>query len=171
MTSGTLTLYRIDEVLRRLEDSLRDLEFGLSMVPEQWTHVLVPGAPADGWTVSMNLAHLAIYEEVTALPLLRSFEPAFDIASARRGGDESWFLNESIALSKEPVASILERLRTARREQIELAQGLGEERLNHGTTPLWPDPDHTAGWVATKTFQHTWDHGNAVLRVALFAPR
>jgi hypothetical protein len=25
--------------------------------------------------------------------------------------------------------------------------------------------------VATKTFQHTWEHGNAILRVALFAPR
>ncbi|MDP9236612.1 MAG: DinB family protein [Chloroflexota bacterium] len=171
MTSGTLTLYRIDEVVRRLEDSLRDLEFGLGMVPEQWIDALVPGAPADDRTVSMNLAHLAIYEDVMALPLLRSFEPAFDIASARRGGDESWFLNEAIALSKEPIVSILDRLRGARREQIELVQALGEERLNHGTTPLWPDPQHTAGWVATKTFQHTWDHGNAILRVALFAPR
>ena len=26
-------------------------------------------------------------------------------------------------------------------------------------------------WVATKTFQHTWEHGNAILRVALFTPR
>lgn len=171
MTSGTVTLYRIDDVVRRLADSLRDLEFGLGMVPPQWTHAAVPDAPAGSWTVSMNLAHLAIYEEVTALPLLRSFEPDFDIDGARRGGDESWFFKQAVALSEQPVAAILDRLRAARSAQIDLVRHLGEERLNSGVTPLWPDPHHTAGWVATKTFQHTWEHGNAILRAALFAPR
>jgi hypothetical protein len=171
MTSGTKTLYRIDEVVRRLEDSLRDLEFGLGMVPPQWTHAAVPGAPADSWTVAMNLAHLAIYEEVTALLMLRSFEPGFDVASAPPVGDESWFSQQALAISVQPVAAIFDRLRAARSEQIDLVRHLGEARLNNGVTPLWPDPNHTAGWVATKTFQHTWEHGNAILRVALFVPR
>ena len=171
MTSGTRTLYRIDDVVRRLEDSLRDLEFGLGMVPPQWTHAAVPGAPDDSWTAAMNLAHLAIYEEVTAIAMLRSFEPGFDLAGARRGGDESWFSEQAIAISEQPAAAILDRLRAARSAQIDLVRQLGEERLNSGVTPLWPDPNHTAGWVATKTIQHTWEHGNTILRVALFAPR
>lgn len=37
--------------------------------------------------------------------------------------------------------------------------GLWSERLRH-----------SAGWVAAKTFQHTWEHGNFLLRVALFSP-
>jgi len=119
----------------------------------------------------MNLAHLTIYEESMALRVLRSFEPGFDPAGERRGGDESWFYNDALALSAGPIEAMLSRLRSARRQQIDLVESLGETRLNSGVTPLWPEPEHTAGWVATKTFQHTWEHGNAILQVALFAPR
>ena len=165
------TTYRIDDVIRRLRDSLADLEFGLEQSPARWHHALPPEVAPDAWTVAMNLAHLTIYEENVALRLLRSFAPGFDPAGERRGGDEAWFYNEALALSAEPIEQALWRLRSARQEQIELVESLGETRLNSGVTPLWPDPQHTAGWVATKTFQHTWEHGNAILRVALFSPR
>ena len=165
------TTYRLADVVRRLRDSLADLEFGLAQAPARWHHALPPEVAPDAWTVAMNLAHLTIYEENVALRLLRSFEPGFDPAGERRGGDEAWFYNEALALSTEPIDQSLSRLRIARRQQIELAESFGETRLNSGITPLWPDPQHTAGWVATKTFQHTWEHGNAILRVALFSPR
>ena len=169
--STPTTTYRLDDLVRRLRDSLTDLEFGLQQAPARWHHALPPEVAPDAWTVAMNLAHLTIYEENVALRLLRSFEPGFDPAGERRGGDEAWFYNEALALSIEPIDQALARLRTARREQIELVESFGETRLNSGVTPLWPDPQHTAGWVATKTFQHTWEHGNAILRVALFSPR
>ncbi len=165
------TTYRLHDAVRRLRDSLTDLEFGLEQAPERWHHALPPEVAPDAWTVAMNLAHLTIYEENVALLLLRSFEPGFKPAGQRQGGDEAWFYNEALALSAEPIEPALARLRTARQQQIELAESLGEARLNSGVTPLWPDPQHTAGWVATKTFQHTWEHGNAILRVALFSPR
>lgn len=42
------------------------------------------------------------------------------------------------------------------------------------TTTLWKDDSapegHSAAWVAAKTFQHTWEHGNSIFRIALFAP-
>ena len=166
-----MAVYPIDDVVRRLRDSLGDLEFGLARSPEEWHHALPPELPADAWTVAMNLAHLTIYEESVALRLLRSFDPAFDTAGERRGGDESWFYNDALALSAESIEAMMSRLRAARRRQIEIVEALGEDHINSGVTPLWPDPQHTAGWVATKTFQHTWEHGNAILQVALFAPR
>ncbi len=166
-----MAIYAINDVVRRLRDSLSDLEFGLARSPEQWHQALPPELPADAWTVAMNLAHLTIYEESVALRLLGSFDPAFDPAGERRGGDEAWFYNEALALSAESIEAMLSRLRAARLGQIEIVETLGEERINSGVTPLWPDPEHTAGWVATKTFQHTWEHGNAILQVALFAPR
>jgi hypothetical protein len=39
------------------------------------------------------------------------------------------------------------RLGSARQQQIDLVESLGETRLNSGVTPLWPEPEHTAGWV------------------------
>jgi hypothetical protein len=40
-------------------------------------------------------------------------------------------------------------------------------------TPLFTRGEtmRAPGWIATKTFQHTWEHGNALLRLALYAPR
>jgi hypothetical protein len=170
-----MPIYVIDDVIRRLRDSLADLEFGLAQAPTRWHHTLPPESaglwPRSTWTVAMNLAHLTIYEESMALRVLRSFEPGFDPAGERRGGDESWFYNDALALSAEPIEAMLSRLRSARQQQIDLVASLGEGRLNSGVTPLWPEPHHTAGWVVTKTFQHTWEHGNAILQVALFAPR
>jgi hypothetical protein len=75
------------------------------------------------------------------------------------------------------MAAIMARLRPARARQIEIVESFDRERFNEPLTPLWSGsgryggPLHPPGWVATKTFQHTWEHGNAVLRVALFAPR
>jgi DinB superfamily len=166
-----MPIYVIDDVTRRLRDSLADLEFGLARAPARWHHALPPEAAPDAWTVAMNLAHLTIYEESMALRVLRSFEVGFDPAGERRGGDESWFYNDALALSARPIEAMLSRLRSARQQQIDVVESLGEARLNSGVTPLWPEPEHTAGWVATKTFQHTWEHGNAILQVALFAPR
>lgn len=171
MPRSQAVTYKLADTVRRLRDSLADLEFGLARVPERWHHELSPDVARDAWTVAMNLAHLAIYEETVALTLLRSFAPDFDPKGERRGGDESWFLNQSIELAREPIGVILQRLTKARAEQIALVESCGEERLNAGVTPLWAEPEHTAGWVATKTFQHTWEHGNAILRTALFAPR
>ena len=52
---------------------------------------------------------------------------------------------------------------------------LTADAFNTPRTRLFTDPradlPHSIAWVATKTFQHTWEHGNAILRVALFAPR
>jgi hypothetical protein len=164
-------VYRIDDVVRRLRDSLADLEFGLARAPERWRHAPPPEVAPDAWTVAMNLAHVTIYEENVALRLLRSCAPGFDPADERRGGDEAWFYNQALALSAEPIEPTLTRLRAARQQQIDLVEAFGELRLNSAVTPLWPDTQHTAGWVAIKTFQHTWEHGNAILRVALFSPR
>jgi hypothetical protein len=172
-STPTATRYTRAGVVRRLRDSLADVEFALQMIPPQWTHEApeVRGLPADSWTVAMNLAHLAIYDEEVGGVMLESFAPGFDPTERHHGGGETWFYDDAVALSHEPVEVILGRLRSGRQRQIAIVEAHDDAWLHGGTTPLWPDPLHTPGWVATKTFQHTWEHGNAILRVALFAPR
>jgi len=124
----------------------------------------------------MNLAHLVVYEERIAVPVLEALATGADGVSATPSSREDWFLNDAVALSKDEVGVMVARLRKARVRQIDIVESYDPDRFNAPATPLWSSgihgtPPHSAGWVATKTFQHTWEHGSAILRLVLFAPR
>lgn len=137
---------------------------------------MVGFAAGDGWSVAQNLAHLAIYEERLGAPLLE------DLAC---GGDgtgiglstprEDQFLAEWESLAQKPIETILARLHAARARHVAALMSFTEARFNAPVTTFFPPAygreRYPAGWVAAKTVQHTWEHGNTVLRVALFAPR
>lgn len=160
----------------RLRESLRVVEWAAEHIPAAWTHENPDYYATDAWSVAMNLAHLAIYEEQIANPLLAALFAGEDGVSAVKSAMENWILDASIALAKEDFAAILARLREAREQHVALVARFPPARWNHPVTPLFatglhgPSP-HSAAWVANKTFQHTWEHGNSILRMALFAPR
>jgi hypothetical protein len=164
------------ETIRQLEESLRLLEQAVAAAPERW-HRLAPGeeAPPDFWGVAMNLAHLAIYEERIAAPVLEALADGGDAADAiRPGATADWEEREAAELSREPIGRILERLRAARERQVAALGRIPDERFDVPATPLWAGVRDTAlkspAWVAAKTVQHTWEHGNSVLQIALFHP-
>jgi hypothetical protein len=78
-------------------------------------------------------------------------------------------------LAAEPVETLVARLHAVRDRQIAIIESTPAEIFNEPKTMLWSDRNvgkpRALSWVATKTFQHTWEHGNAILRAALFAPR
>ena len=123
----------------------------------------------------MNVAHLTVYEEAIATPVLAALADGEDGVGATRSEIETWFLPQAQALAAEPMETILTRLRKARQSAIDVVERFDEARWNQGVTPLWtrsvPGLLRSPAWVATKTIQHTWEHGNAVLQMALFAPR
>jgi hypothetical protein len=160
----------------RLRDSLDTIEWAASIVPPQWTHALPDFYPEDAWTVAMNIAHLVVYEEEMALPVLRALSKGGDGRGATRENLPAWFEPDASSLSSSPLDVLLERLRSARLEQVRLVDAFEESRWNAAVCPLWNTGRHgsslhSSAWVASKTFQHCWEHGNAVLRMALFAPR
>jgi hypothetical protein len=88
----------------------------------------------------------------------------------------AWFEPDASALSSSPLEGLLKRLHTTRKEQVRLVEAFDDSRWNAAVCPRWSGgrygaDQHSAAWVASKTFQHCWEHGNAVLRMALFAPR
>ena len=88
--------------------------------------------------------------------------------SSRRDYEDLWH-----ALAKSSMDDIAERLTSARHRQIDAISAMDEATFHARSTTLWQElsPDgHSAAWVAAKTFQHTWEHGNSILRFALFAP-
>jgi hypothetical protein len=171
-----MTMFSVSETVERLRGSLATIEWAVERVPDKWTHALPDFYPGDAWSVAMNLAHMTIYEEKISGPVLRALAAGGDGVGATPSPAENWFLDDAVALSHAQVGEIMRRLVAGRAEQIASVAGYDEDRFNARVTPLWASgrhgaPPHSAGWVATKTFQHTWEHGNAILRMALFAPQ
>ena len=117
---------------------------------------------------------LAVYEEQVAAPILESLAAGTDATDAVTSVLESDFDDLWQQLASEPIDVIAGRLRAARSRQVQAIAAMTEDRFHLPATTLWAEVKpgiHSAAWVADKTFQHTWDHGNAILQVALFAPR
>ncbi len=168
--------FDVGETAKRLRGSLETVEWALSMVPVKYTHSLPDFYPPEDWTVAMNVAHLTIYDERIAIPLLKSLAAGGDGVGVVKSLGESWFYDDAKALSVEPLSVLGPRLRSARGDQAAVVESFSDDSFNARVTPLWAtgrhgNPPHSPGWIATKSFQHTWEHGNAVLRMALFAPR
>lgn len=162
----------------RLHRSLADVLYAVSITPETW----LSRSPANevgldwlgGWSVAENLAHLAVYEECVAAPVLEAIAVGRDATAAVITVIEGDYEDRWLALARLPLDDIAQRLSAARNRQIDAIAAMDADRFHALTTTLWQtDPasgGHSAAWVATKTFQHTWEHGNSILRIALFAP-
>jgi hypothetical protein len=173
-----LPLTERTDTIDRLRRSLDDVLYAVSITPETWRH----RAPATvegldwlgGWSVAENLAHLAVYEESIAAPVLEAIlagrDGTDDVISVLEGDYEARWRN----LAASPIEHISQRLADARDHQIAAVSSMSDDLFHELTTALWATDltrnGHSAAWVATKTFQHTWEHGNSILRIALFAP-
>ncbi len=153
-----------------LRVSLDALETFLARVPERW--LSVPVIEGHAWGVAMNLAHLATYERRLAAPVLEELVAGRDGRAAAPSGDEDWFSRETQELSEQPLPEIWSELRVARERQIAAVGDCSLAALNAALTPLWGGGQlQSAGWVAWKTVQHSWEHGTPIMQTALFAPR
>jgi uncharacterized damage-inducible protein DinB len=162
------TVFDRAETIRQLDESLRLLERAVAAAPERWHRPSEPGLPPDFWGVAMNLAHLALYEEHWPAPVLEAIASGTPEPPATNSDEADE--RDAAALVAEPLEAILDRLRAARRRQIDALQAMTDERFEGATTHRWGRGPHTAAWVAAKTVQHTWEHGNSVMQLALFYP-
>ena len=120
-----------------------------------------------------NFAHLAVYEEQIAAPILEAIREGRDASSEVTSVLESDYENLWQAVSKSPLDDIAARLWAARHRQIDAISSMDDARFHARSTTLWHEltpAGHSAAWVAAKTFQHTWAHGNSLLQFALFVP-
>jgi hypothetical protein len=163
--------------IARLSRSLDDVLYAVSITPQFWHY----RSPADdpglswlgSWSVADNLAHLAIYEEQIAAPILEAIREGRDESSEVVSVLESDYEALWQVLSKSPLDDIAARFSAARRRQIEAISSMDDALFHARSTSLWHEltpAGHSAAWVAAKTFQHTWEHGNSILQFALFVP-
>ena len=164
--------------VERLEQSLTTVLYAVAVIPEAW-QFRKPADEADldwlgEWSVAQNLAHLAVYEEQVAAPILEAIAAGRDGAAEVASAIESDYEALWEALAARPMEDIANRLSTARARQVAAVAAMSDERFHALATTLWQGvagaARHSAAWVAAKTVQHTWEHGNSIFRFALFAP-
>ncbi|MGH2588965.1 MAG: hypothetical protein ACRDJE_28920, partial [Dehalococcoidia bacterium] len=73
--------YQVEQVVAQLQGSLDGLTLAVSLVPEVWHHRSprgLSGFEDDAWSVATNLAHLVLYEETLAAPVVEALAVGSD---------------------------------------------------------------------------------------------
>jgi hypothetical protein len=124
------------------------------------------------WSASRLLFHLVFYEEKYAIPTLRHWlgdpHPKLDLIFPDPTLEQSeWDRMDDGDLQS---GTLLERLRDARTEQIEVLKAIPKDVLETEliSTGLGAV---SAIFVTTKTIQHTLEHGNDLYKNALYWER
>ena len=126
-----------------------------------------PPGPAGGlgeWSAARHAFHLLYYEREAALPLLQEWprQPFLTLAG--------YFEREEAAWASAPsLPTILEEFRTLRTAQLALIREFGEAAWEEAPETAWGH--ETLRWIVAKTYQHTLEHANDALRLALFWDR
>lgn len=149
--------------LTQLQVSAEGFEWGFWSVPEHLRQA-VPIEPQylGQWPAVRHVWHVTEYERCLALPAMGLWlEGAHPADNAWADDDETWNANRLL-----PAQTLIDRFWDVRRQELAVIRTLQtvdwEEKRNTGwgRKPL--------RWVVTKTFQHTLEHGDTLLRMSLW---
>jgi hypothetical protein len=103
---------------------------------------------------------MAYYEQTIALPSMRQW-----LGAACPSTDD---LDEGAAWStgQNNLESLLAQFREVRAQQVALLPAFDDSTWDETREAVWGPV--TLHWVVSKTYQHTAEHTNDVMRIALF---
>jgi hypothetical protein len=143
----------------QLRMSALNFVWAVEQVPVE-RRMVEPLPPYGEWPVARHVFHMLSYEQQTALPMMRRWLSDGSFEKAPYDEDEAW-------LTAPPLDHLLDQFQAIRAEQIGL--------IEHFDPAAWTtilDTNNwgpvTLQWFVSKTFQHTLDHTNSVLQIALF---
>lgn len=161
-------LFSVDAARRESAATQESLFWALSLISDADAHLAA--RPSD-WPAATNLAHLVIYEERIAVPVLRAATQGRDGAADVVSGEEGWLVHDAEALGRESFPEIVGRYRAIVTRHAELLAAFDDGAFNQPICSLWQTaPAYSggrlvpAGWIAKKSAQHTWEHGHSLLR-------
>lgn len=150
---------------KQFQDLLQASAEGFEWAVLQVTNARRSLPPPKGlgeWTVTRHIFHMMFYEIKFALPAMQLWLD--DQAGVFLPGD----MEENVAWSegKKDVESLLARFRNVRAEQVALLSEMDD--LVWNTTRQFYSGSVTLTWLVSKTYQHTAEHTNNVMRIPLF---
>ncbi len=114
------------------------------------------------WSVAQHIFHMLHYERTLALPHMHHWLggplPSFD----RHAEDNAWEKEGRSA----SIERLLQEFQQVRAAQIELLPRFDEALWDDVRACVWGE--RSMRWIVSKTFQHTADHTNTILCMALF---
>jgi hypothetical protein len=136
--------------------------WGFSQISPAHLDQLPPDTSYLGtWPPLRHIWHVTEYERCLALPVMNEW---LDISLP----DEDWLDDDpawAAVQDKSPAALSAAFLRV-RQQQIDLLDRLATADWQAPRETLWGQ--RSLSWVVTKTFQHTWEHGDTLLRMGLW---
>ena len=147
----------------QLQASAEGFTWAFSQIPPALLNQLPPDPGYLGtWSPVRHVWHITEYERCLALPAMQLWvEGSMPADEDWPDDDEAWAKVQDRSLEK-----LTADFWNIRRKQIEL--------LNQLSTTDWEAPRET-GWgprplafIVTKTFQHTYEHGDTLLRMGLW---
>ena len=143
----------------QLHASVEGFVWGVHQVPEE-RRFIQPLKPFGEWSVARHVFHLLYYEEHCALPSMRQWIGAALLDFATYDEEGAW------ADNRDDINQLLARLQTVRAQQIALLPQFDAATWDQVCDAIWGPV--SLRWVVSKTYQHTAEHTNDVLRIALF---
>lgn len=169
-----------------LQISADGLIWSVEQMPVERRHSAPPRHP-DTWPVARQLFHMVYYEETLVLPNMNmwlpgtaalsqnvhehvettgardmDFEERRDQQAQNRSEEQVWADEQGV----EHVDRLIERFRAVRASQLVMLPQFDEQAWETPREATWGNV--TLRWVVTKTFQHTAEHTNDILKMALF---
>ncbi len=143
----------------QLQTSAANFVWAVEQVPVV-RRTVAPLSPYGEWPVARHVFHMLHYEQHSALPLMRQWFSGRPFQRAPHDEDAAWG-------TAPPLDRLLTQFQAIRAEQIAVV-----DRCEPGAWATIRDTENwgpvTFQWFVSKTFQHTLDHTNAVLQIALF---
>jgi len=144
----------------QLQASADGFVWGVEQVPMDRRTIQPPHPNLGEWTVARHVFHMMFYEQTIALPSMRQWlgEPCPSLEDSDE--DAVW------GTKQESIENMFVEFRSVRAEQISLLPKFNDEIWNTTRETIWEQP--TLLWVVSKTYQHSAEHTNDVMRIGLF---
>jgi len=143
----------------QLKNSADGFIWATRQVPEARLQAQPPKGLGE-WTAARHVFHLWYYEQTIAFPSMQQWLGGALPFLEDKNEDHAW--NKS----QETVDTLLAKFRLTREEQIKLLPEFDEAAWNEVREAVWGPVKLI--WVVSKTYQHTAEHINDVMRIALF---
>lgn len=149
--------------LTHLQTSAEGFEWAFWQVPERLRRERPIETEYMGlWSATRHVWHVTEYERCIAMPSMRLWLGGAALA------EDAW-LDDDAAWDKYKLTAdkdLIDQFWTVRRQEIALVNALQEvdwdapRETGWGSKPL--------SWVVSKTYQHTFEHGDTLMRMGLW---
>jgi hypothetical protein len=147
----------------QLKASAEGLAWAFAHISPELREQLPPDPEYLGtWPPARHVWHVTEYERCLALPSMRQWlgEP-LPPEDAWKDDDETW-----AKVSDRSLEALTAAFHQVRQQQIDLLDQLSSEDWSAPRQTLWGNKP--LSMVVTKTFQHTYEHGDTLLRMGIW---